>query len=247
MPSISLPSPFLDEAHLLRDMRAEAEAGHRLFRNPWERIDTLCLHQIAASSVPWRTVPSVEVPPSLRQYGSQTGPVSVPVRTGKLTRWLRTKVQWVIRVGEESEALLLHDLDFRMAHGHGWNRRSVGFEFEGFFAGVHELDRGRHRRFWCPKSDRGRKPMIPTERQLEAGRAACRYTIARVAEMGGQIRYVAAHRQSYRVKTSDPGALIWKGVAIPILEECGLEIGPVIGGRDIPEDWDPVRRAGVRY
>ena len=65
--------------------------------------------------------------------------------------------------------------------------------------------------------------------------------------MGGKIKYIGAHRQSYGVKESDPGSLIWQLVALPMMEELGLSEAPTLErGSPIPEAWDP-RNKGVPY
>jgi hypothetical protein len=132
-------------------------------------------------------------------------------------------------------------------HGHGWNSRSVGFEFEGYFSGIGTEERY----FWKPKSRPNRKPMIPTEQQIEAGKAAIRLTVEQVAALGGNIKFIGAHRQSYGRKSSDPGSLIWQGVALPMIKELGLEEAPTLHhhkfpGKPIPEAWNP-ENVGVKY
>lgn len=232
------------------DYRSSAHAGHRKRKNPIERIDTICLHQMAVASV--RGVAgTMAVPPSLSHLGSNTGSIYVPTKTGRESRWKKLKIHFAITCGTGSKSYWMHDLTWRLGHGHGWNRRSVGLEFEGYFAGCHDLSAGKYRYFWRPKGSQ-RKPMVPTEEQLEAGRQTCRFIIGEIARLGGEIKYVAAHRQSYGLKTSDPGALIWQGVASPILTEFGLKIGPTLPqkrhpGRPIPECWDPARAPGVPY
>lgn len=188
-------------------------------RNPIEKIDTICLHQMAckdSDSKGWH-------------------------------RWRRLAIHWVVTCGDFAKAYQLHDFDLRVPHGHGWNGRSVGFEFEGYFSGI-GVD---EKYFWKPKSRPNRKPMVPTERQLEAGRQAIRHTVEQIAAMGGRIKYIGAHRQSYGMKSSDPGSLIWQGVAVPMMAELGLAEAPTLPhkrhpGKPIPEAWD-ARNRGVRY
>lgn len=188
-------------------------------RNPIANIDTICLHQMAVKD------------------SDDKG----------WHRWRRLAIHWVVTCGDYAKAYQLHDFDLRVPHGHGWNGRSVGFEFEGYFSGI-GVD---EKYFWKPKSRPNRKPMVPTERQLEAGRQAVRHTVECIRELGGDIKYIAAHRQSYGVKSSDPGSLIWQGVALPMMEELGLAEGPTLHhhkhpGRPIPEAWNPAN-VGVKY
>ncbi len=200
------------------DVRDEAWKGAEKGRNPIKDIDAICLHQMACKDS------------DLLGW----------------ERWRKLAIHFMVSCGEHARAFLLHDLDVRVWHGHGWNRRSVGLEIEGYFSGIGTDERY----FWKPKGS-NRKPMVPTVAQLEAAKAACRYIIETVAAMGGEIKYVAAHRQSYGYKESDPGELIWKGVALPIMEEFGLSEAPTLTsgkrpGRPIPEAWDP-RNVGVPY
>jgi len=242
----------IDRFPLVQDFRSESWDGKERRKNPIARVDTICLHQMAVASVRAKRYENTPIPESLAHLGDHSGPVYVPNETGKIKRWRKLSIHFAITCGPESRAWLMHDLLWRLPHGHGWNRRSVGLEFEGYFAGIHDLGSGKHSKFWRPKSRPDRLPMVPTEAQLEAGRQCCRFIIGDIARLGGRIKYVGAHRQSYGVKASDPGALIWQGVAVPILNEFGLEVAPVLKhpkhpGRDIPAQWDPQRRPEVSY
>lgn len=144
---------------------------------------------------------------------------------------------------------LTNDLNRRVAHGHGWNSRSVGFEVEGHFAGVE----GKLSTHWTPEGAKGSRlvPMKLTSSQVEGALSAIRWVVAEIAKNGGKVKYVGAHRQSYGRKTSDPGELIWKQIALPAMEEHGLTTAPTLShhkypGRPIPEAWDP-RQKGVKY
>jgi hypothetical protein len=188
-------------------------------RNKVKNIDTICLHQMAVKD------------------SDDKG----------WHRWRRLAIHWVVTCGKWSKAYQLHDFDLRLPHGHGWNNRSVGFEFEGYFSGIGTEERY----FWKPKSRPNRKPMVPTDEQIEAGRAAVRLTVEEIAKMGGEIKFIGAHRQSYGMKSSDPGSLIWQGVAIPMIEELGLKEAPTLNhhkypGKPIPEAWNPENK-GVKY
>ena len=188
-------------------------------KNPISRIDTICLHQMAVKD------------------SDNKG----------WHRWRRLAIHWVVTCGDYAKAYQLHDFDLRVPHGHGWNGRSVGFEFEGYFSGVGTEEKY----FWKPKSRPNRKPMVPTERQLEAGRIAVEHTVEQIAHMGGEIKFIGAHRQSYGMKRSDPGSLIWQGVALPMIKKLGLKEAPTLShrkypGKPIPEAWNPENK-GVKY
>lgn len=217
---------------ILEEARQEKDGDHPLIedvrydeytkwtrRNKIKNIDTICLHQMAVKDS--------------HEKGWH--------------RWRRLAIHWVVTCGKHAKAYQLHDLDLRVPHGHGWNSRSVGFEFEGYFSGVGVDEKF----FWKPKSRPNRKPMIPTEEQLEAGKAAVRLTVEQIAAMGGEIKFIGAHRQSYGRKRSDPGGLIWQGVALPMIQELGLKEAPTLHhhkfpGKPIPEAWNPDNK-GVKY
>ena len=207
------------ETHsLIEDVRYD-EYQKWTRRNKVKSIDTICLHQMAVKD------------------SDDKG----------WHRWRRLAIHWVVTCGEHAKAYQLHDFDLRVPHGHGWNSRSVGFEFEGYFSGIGTDEKY----FWKPKSRPNRKPMIPTEEQIEAGKAAVRLTVEEIAKMGGEIKFIGAHRQSYGMKSSDPGSLIWQGVALPMIEELGLAEAPTLPhhkypGKPIPEAWNPANK-GVKY
>jgi len=198
----------------IMDVRDEAWEGAEKGSNSIERIDTICLHQMA-----------------IRDSDYQGW-----------ERWRKLAIHFMVSCGDNAKAYLLHDLNVRVWHGHAWNRRSVGFELEGWFSGI-----GTNKRyFWQPKG-KDREPMVPTEQQLAACHDAIRYSVSQISDMGGQIKYIGAHRQSYATKESDPGSLIWQGVALPMMEELGLVEAPTLEkGSPIPEAWDP-RNVGVPY
>jgi len=200
-------------------VREDAFKGVEHGRNPISQIDTICLHQMAVKD---------------------SDSVS-------WERWRKLAIHWVVTCGDNAAAYLLHDMDVKVWHGHGWNKRSVGFEFEGYFSGIGTNERY----FWKPKSRPGRKPMVPTPQQLQAGCDAVKATVETIQQMGGAIKFIGAHRQSYGLKSSDPGELIWKGVALPMMEEFNLEQAPTLSnkkhpGKPIPEAWDS-RNIGVKY
>lgn len=211
-------TPIIPAHPLIEDVRADAY-GKWTRRNKIKNIDTICLHQMAVKDS--------------HEKGWH--------------RWRRLAIHWVVTCGRYAKAYQLHDFDLRVPHGHGWNRRSVGFEFEGYFSGVGVEEK----HFWKPKSRPNRKPMVPSQEQLEAGREAVRYTVEQIALMGGKIKYIGAHRQSYGRKRSDPGSLIWQGIALPMIKELNLKEAPTLHhhkypGRPIPEAWNPDNR-GVKY
>lgn len=205
---------------LVLDVRGQHAGVALRSRNPWARIDTICLHQMACDD------------------GTDT--------PGRWQRWRDLAAHWaVLRHGE---AVWLYDPDTYVWHGNAWNRRSVGLEIEGWYAGVEgDLSPAS---FWVPEgkvSARRRTPMVLLPPQVEAAQQAIRLAVAIVAAHGGRVRYMAAHRQSLASRRSDPGELIWQQVALPMMRELDLATAPTLkGGRPIPEVWDPAQR-GAAY
>ena len=154
-------------------------------------------------------------------------------------RWRRLAIHYVVTCGDNAACYWMHDPVWRLPHAQGFNGRSIGFECEGWFSGIGTDEKY----FWKPKSRPKRKPMVPTEQQLEACRQGVRHAIFRTQQLGGQIKYIGAHRQSYGMKTSDPGDLIWRGVALPLIEEGLVKQFPGTidhsrsPGKPIPEVW----------
>jgi len=193
-------------------------------RNRVSRIDTICLHQMATKSG------RADGPSDWKRWGHKA----------------RLEIHWYVSTGtgEPSTAYLFQNLDTKVWHGHAWNSRSVGFEIEGWFAGIH----ADPSTFWKPKNASGARaiPMTPTPSQVEAVKQAIRYTYSEIQRMGGQIKYIGCHRQARSIKASDPGELIWKAIALPMMAELGLQQAPTLGGKAIPEAWDS-RNVGVPY
>ncbi len=223
-PAGAPPSPDLSKYPLVEDYTANAAAKGRKRKNPLARIDTICLHQMACASV----------------GGTAEGNVTKQTKTGRVERWKSLNAHIAVTVGPESKAWILNDVEWRIPHGHGWNSRSVGIEVEGHFAGIHDLQTGKWSKYWKPKSKPNRKPMVPTSQQIEALKQVMRWIVAEIAKRGGKIKYVSAHRQSYGTKASDPGQLIWRQAALPIMKELGLATAPTLKrGKGIPKQWDP--------
>lgn len=202
----------LPDNPLLFDYRDQADLEREAKRRPIEAIDTIVLHQMACVN-----------------------------NSRGIRRWKGIECHWVVE-REDARAYLMHDLDKRLWHGHGFNYRSVGIEVEGYYAGVE----GDLRTFWRPKEEPGRQPMELGCAMAAAIVAAIGATVDMVASAGGKIRYIGAHRQSYGNKRSDPGEAIWK-VAVLCMKNMGLEEAPTLEyGLPIPEAWDK-RNDGVKY
>jgi len=161
-------------------------------------------------------------------------------------RWRKLAIHYVVTCEDEAKGYWLHDVDYRMGHAQNFNGRSIGIETEGYFAGI----QGDLKTFWKPRSRPNRKPMTPSDEQIEALKAVIRHAYHEATKKGMEIKYIGAHRQSYGMKLSDPGEYIWRHAAIPMMEELGLKTAPVIWhhkhpGKAIPEAWGG--KPGVPY
>jgi hypothetical protein len=146
----------------------------------------------------------------------------------------------ITRAGQE---FWLHDFDRIVAHGNGWNARTVGIEIDGLYAGVE----GDPATVWDdPSTARREVGQDLTPESVEACCAAIRRIVARVASHGGAVKVLVSHRQSSSSRRNDPGSAIWQRIAVPMSAELGLSDGGAgfkIGdGRSVPREWDPTRR-----
>jgi N-acetyl-anhydromuramyl-L-alanine amidase AmpD len=146
------------------------------------------------------------------------------------------------------------DLDRIVYHGNGWNDRCVGIEVNGLYAGLEDdpdtaLDEALKTTWDDPSTPTRERPMQVTPQSMRSTRMLVRWIRWTVAQHGGKMSVLCAHRQSSQSRRNDPGEAIWKAVALPLHAELGLSDGGVdfvIGGYPIPEAWDP-RCAGIKY
>jgi hypothetical protein len=154
---------------------------------------------------------------------------------------------------KNADIVLLNDPNLIMSHGHALNKWDIGVEISGREPGVI----GEPKSFGLSKDERAAgktyddlfRPV--SERQIQAAIHLCEYYINLVAEHGGKIEFIHAHRQGDDSRVSDPGEKIWKGVAIPLMKKYGLSCGPIgwrVGdGTPIPQIWDEVNGKGIEY
>lgn len=151
-----------------------------------------------------------------------------------------------VGISRGGKVIFLHDFNRLIVHGNGWNTQCVGIEMEGMYAGIE----GDVRTFWRPPSNPNLQPQSPTSELIEAAKATIRWIAAVIAQHGGRLNALVAHRQASKDRQSDPGSALWKAVALPLHEELKLEDGGVgfkLGtGYAIPEVWDP-RCKGIGY
>jgi hypothetical protein len=151
-----------------------------------------------------------------------------------------------VGVTRKGQVFILNGCEWLTYHGNGLNAHDVGIEIDGYYAGVEE----RPETLWRPANEPDRVGMIPTPIQVDAVKAAVQWIRNEVAQNGGAIRYIHAHRQASDQRQSDPGSGIWKRIGLWAQTDLGLSDG----GRDfklgtglkIPEAWDP-SRVGIEY
>lgn len=139
-------------------------------------------------------------------------------------------------------------------HAQGWNAQCVGIEVNGLYAGMEDdpetaLDESMRTTWDDPTTPTREKPQAVTEQSMRSLRMLCRFIAWDIEEHGGRLKVLSAHRQSSMDRPNDPGEAIWKAAAIPVSAELGLTAGGYgfeIGGKAIPECWDP-RAKGIRY
>lgn len=148
---------------------------------------------------------------------------------------------------QDGQVALLNSPELIMWHGNKLNKTDIGIEVSCHAAGIE----GNLGTFRAPKKKQDMLPLEATDAQLESTFWAVRYYCDLVAEHGGKILYIHAHRQGTDTRTSDPGSRIWQHVALRAEGELGLTSGPRPGwtigrGQPIPTAWDP-RVKGTPY
>jgi hypothetical protein len=151
-----------------------------------------------------------------------------------------------IGVTRSGRVIWLHDFDRIVWHGNRWNAGTVGIEIDGLYEGV----KGNPKTVWDdPSTATHEQGMIATPEAIEATKQTIRWICSVVAENGGAVKALVAHRQSSMNRRNDPGSELWQAVALPLHAELKLNDGGVgftVGGLPIPEEWDP-RCRGIKY
>jgi hypothetical protein len=130
----------------------------------------------------------------------------------------------------DGDAVLAADPLWYLHGGNTGNKSCVHVELEGIYAGG-----------------------VPAQQIPAVQVAAACDAIARVveiiAQLGGSIRYVRAHRQYSATRLGDPGGEAWQRIALEYCEKrLGLKTQPAeawADGRPIPREWDPRRGVGA--
>lgn len=118
-------------------------------------------------------------------------------------------------------------------------RRSISIEVGGNF-------RGLEGKGWTLWKGGGRRSVL-NDGQVEA----CKKLIGWLLAECPRIRTLWAHRQTNPNKRGDPGEAIWRRIALPVIEDYGLDYDPNYThpqskGLKIPQQWDP-ERATAKY
>lgn len=201
-------------------------------------IDERANHPHSGRSVsmpyrPWSQITAVVLHQTAAKIGEKPASWhSVPIHFG------------ITRAGK---VIQLYDLTEVCNHANGLNRRSVGIEIDGWYAGIE----GQPKTLWQPKNlPTPRQPMDLPDVQATAVRATVQWILNTVAVNGGTVTHIHPHRQSSKDRQSDPGSLIWQTVGLWAQSTFGLSDGgrefTVGDGLVIPEAWDS-RYIGNRY
>jgi len=152
-----------------------------------------------------------------------------------------------VGITRAGQVMWLHNFDKIVAHGNGWNTQTVGIEIDGLYEGIE----GFPATVWDDPSTKVHEVgQLPTPESVTATMQVIRWICDTVAQNGGSVRALVAHRQASANRRNDPGSALWKAVALPMHKELGLNDGGpgfTLGqGYPIPEAWDP-RYRGVKY
>lgn len=146
------------------------------------------------------------------------------------------KIPYHTMVFREGWVVLSRPVRSYTNHG-GWgNSRSIGIGVEGLYPGL------------IGGSVWGSKPETPINAEtLAALTEALKRTVALARAEGCPLKYLIAHRQSSKMRRSDPGEALWMA-ALPVAESLGLQAQPdwtIDDGKPIPEAWGGSK--GSRY
>lgn len=152
-----------------------------------------------------------------------------------------------VGVTRSGKVIWLHDFDFKVVHGNGWNAQTVGIEMDGLYEGVD----GNPKTVWDDPStaihEVGQKI---TPELVSSSQAAIEWIIEEVARHGGKINAIVAHRQASSSRRNDPGSALWKSVALPMQQKYGIGDGgkgyKIGNGYPIPEEWNSAY-TGIKY
>jgi N-acetyl-anhydromuramyl-L-alanine amidase AmpD len=149
-------------------------------------------------------------------------------------------------VTRAGRALYVCPVDRIVWHGNGFNSTDIGIELDGYFEGVE----GLRNTLWSPPNERTRRPLTPTQEQIETTRRLIRWLCDTTKANGGNLQFIHAHRQSSSLRQSDPGSFVWREVGVWAQRELGLSDGgrgfKIGTGLAIPEAWDR-SRPGIAY
>lgn len=169
------------------------------------------------------------------------------------SRYLHTGCHRVVTRG--GQRLKLHNATDVIVSANGFDMRSVSIEGDGLYAGDDSTPELKLKTTWDDPSTKVREqPLDLTGPFIAAYIQTIGDICAEVAELGGKVEFLLAHRQSSEDRRDDPGRAIYRAIMLPAAAKYGLRIGPEIqpapfkvgSGYGIPESWDP-RATGVKY
>lgn len=169
------------------------------------------------------------------------------------SRYLHTGCHRVVTRG--GQRFKLHAATDVIVSANGFDMRSVSIEGDGLYAGDDSTPELRVRTTWDDPSTKVREVALDLTGPFIAAYIQTIGDIcAEVAELGGKVEFLLAHRQSSEDRRDDPGRGIYRQVMLPAAAKYGLRIGPEIQpapfkigtGYGVPETWDE-RAKGVRY
>jgi hypothetical protein len=184
------------------------EAAERVMREAGEAPSHPCMRKLVGASKlvkgmrPWTSIDAIV----LHQTGC-SGLMwrDVPIHVG-IPR-------------DENHFYSLQPLQALLYHANGFNARSIGIEIEGNFCGIE----GKPQTHW----KQGGGPHTLQENQILHARSAIQWICETVRAMGGEIRYIFAHRQASKDRIADPGEKIWKEVGLWSISTLKLNDGGV--------------------
>lgn len=202
--------------------RSKVRGGKTVIRNP-EEVTGICIHQMAVTFGIAKH--------QLRAAGGDRD-------LAKARRFMRVPAHACI--SRDGFYSIHSDMRAYLYHGHSFNAFTLGVEIEGNYAGIEDKP-------WTAWKGADNAAEF-TEKTLECAKVALERIVREGREMGMPIKYIYAHRQTYKTKRGDPGGEIWRRLVLEYaVPELGLEVQNEKTWRDgkpIPLEWDPDKGIG---
>lgn len=154
-------------------------------------------------------------------------------------RFERIRAHVGILADHATPIVQVQELTAYMYHANELNKRSVGFEMNGYWPGRMEDYHSVVHSGSGPKED-----------QIDSARDAIVWVMDEVSAYGGEIKHILPHRCSNDTRRADPGEDAWRMIGVWAQKELGLTaMGAgfcIADGTPIPGDWDG-RKAYAGY